>query len=154
MESTARKVVGEVQSNFRVEKTMALDELDIFGVKLRHIPTDALVVHLAKKDKNCAFSVGFRTFPRDSSGVAHVLEHTALCGSAKYPVRDPFFKMTDRSLATYMNAWTAADWTMYPFSTQNASDYANLRDVYCDAVFNPQLSRMDFLQEGLSLIHI
>jgi hypothetical protein len=80
--------------------------------------------------------------------VAHILEHVTLCGSHRYPVRDPFFNMLKRSLNTFMNAWTASDHTSYPFSTQNAKDYANLTGVYLDAVFNPLLDRFDFLQEG------
>ena len=82
----------------------------------------------------------------DSTGVPHILEHTVLCGSRKYPVRDPFFKMLNRSMATFMNAMTASDWTMYPFSTQNAKDYDNLMDVYLDACFFPNLRKQDFNQ--------
>ena len=82
----------------------------------------------------------------DSTGVPHILEHTVLCGSRKYPVRDPFFKMLNRSMATFMNAMTASDWTMYPFSTQNAKDFDNLMDVYLDACFFPNLRQQDFNQ--------
>ena len=81
-------------------------------------------------------------------GVAHILEHTTLCGSKKYPVRDPFFNMIKRSLNTYMNAWTAPDYTSYPFSTQNEKDFTNLLSVYLDATFFPNLEKFDFLQEG------
>ena len=81
--------------------------------------------------------VAFKTVPSDSSGVAHILEHTVLCGSKKYPVRDPFFSMLKRRLSTFMNAFTASDWTMYPFSTQNQKDFYNLMDVYLDAAFFP-----------------
>jgi hypothetical protein len=80
--------------------------------------------------------------------VAHILEHTALCGSNKYPVRDPFFSMLKRSLSTFMNAFTASDWTMYPFSTQNSTDFYNLMDVYLDAAFFPKLDALSFKQEG------
>lgn len=83
----------------------------------------------------------------------HILEHTTLCGSKKYPVRDPFFKMLNRSTASYMNAWTASDWTMYPFSSENKKDIENLRSVYLDACFNPLLRKMDFKQEGWRLEH-
>jgi presequence protease len=82
-----------------------------------------------------------------------VQEHTTLCGSEKYPVRDPFFKMLNRSLATFMNAFTASDYTIYPFATTNEVDYKNLRDVYMDSAFHPQLRRLDFLQEGWRLEH-
>ena len=89
----------------------------------------------------------------DSTGVPHILEHTTLCGSQKYPVRDPFMKMINRSLATFMNAMTSSDWTSYPFSTQNRKDFNNLLSVYLDAVFYPQLRELDFRQEGWRLEH-
>lgn len=88
----------------------------------------------------CKFSVTFKTIPQDSTGIAHILEHTTLCGSKKYPVRDPFFNMIKRSLNTYMNAWTGPDFTSYPFTTQNPIDYSNLLSVYLDAVFFPNLN--------------
>jgi Zn-dependent M16 (insulinase) family peptidase len=81
------------------------------------------------------FLVALRTVPEDSTGVAHILEHTALCGSEHYPVRDPFFMMLRRSLNTFMNAFTSSDWTAYPFASQNRKDFRNLLDVYLDAVF-------------------
>ncbi len=130
---------------------LPVEELGLEALLYRHAESGAMAMHVAKEDANKAFSVAFRTLPADSRGVAHILEHTALCGSAKYPVRDPFFKMTNRSLSTFMNAWTAADWTMYPFSTENATDYANLRSIYLDAVFNPLLAPTDFAQEGWRL---
>ena len=92
--------------------------------------------------------VAFRTIPEDSTGVAHILEHTALCGSKKYPVRDPFFMMIRRSLNTFMNAFTSSDWTAYPFATQNDKDFNNLLSVYLDSSFFPNLDELDFLQEG------
>ncbi|KAJ0059377.1 hypothetical protein NL108_016005, partial [Boleophthalmus pectinirostris] len=95
--------------------------------------------------------VQFRTTPLDSTGVPHILEHTVLCGSHKFPVRDPFFKMLNRSLSTFMNAFTASDYTMYPFSTQNSKDFQNLLSVYLDAVFFPCLREQDFWQEGWRL---
>ena len=88
------------------------------------------------------------TFP---SGISHILEHTTLCGSSKYPVRDPFFKMLNRSLSTFMNAMTGPDYTLYPFSTQNEKDFFNLMSVYLDAVFRPELKEQDFRQEGWRL---
>ena len=91
--------------------------------------------------------------PRDSTGIAHILEHTSLCGSRRFPVRDPFFMMIRRSLNTFMNAFTASDWTAYPFATRNRKDFDNLLEVYLDAAFGtrkpfPRLDRMDFAQEG------
>jgi Zn-dependent M16 (insulinase) family peptidase len=84
----------------------------------------------------------------DSTGVAHILEHTVLCGSKKYPVRDPFFMMIRRSLNTFMNAFTSSDWTAYPFASQSKKDFNNLLDVYLDAAFFSRLDELDFLQEG------
>jgi Zn-dependent M16 (insulinase) family peptidase len=92
--------------------------------------------------------VAVRTPPGDSTGLPHILEHTTLCGSAKYPVRDPFFNMLRRSLQTFMNAMTFPDLTAYPFATQVPKDWRNLLDVYLDAVFRPNLHALDFAQEG------
>lgn len=89
----------------------------------------------------------------NSTGLPHILEHLVLCGSKSFPVRDPFFKMLNRSLATFMNAMTGADYTMYPFSTQNYVDYRNLQKVYLDAVLMPNLKESDFRQEGWRLEH-
>ncbi|WP_296405904.1 insulinase family protein, partial [Psychrobacter sp.] len=117
----------------------------------KHKQTGAMHYHLAHPSDENAFLVGFRTQPMDSKGEAHILEHTALCGSAKYPVRDPFFSMIKRSLNTFMNAMTAADWTAYPFATQNKNDYFNLLSVYLDASFFPNLHPLDFAQEGIRI---
>ena len=113
-----------------------------------HAATDARHYHLAAEDDNNAFLVAFLTVPRDSTGIAHILEHTSLCGSRRFPVRDPFFMMIRRSLNTFMNAFTASDWTAYPFATRNRKDFDNLLEVYLDAAFFPRLDRMDFAQEG------
>ena len=105
-------------------------------------------IHLDSKSDEKVFMVAFRTIPEDSTGVAHILEHTALCGSSKYPVRDPFFMMIRRSLNTFMNAFTSSDWTAYPFATLNDKDFNNLLSVYLDSSFFPNLDELDFLQEG------
>ena len=105
-------------------------------------------IHLDSKSNEKVFMVAFRTIPSDSSGVAHILEHTALCGSEKYPVRDPFFMMIRRSLNTFMNAFTSSDWTAYPFATLNDKDFKNLLGVYLDSSFFPKLDMLDFAQEG------
>ncbi len=105
-------------------------------------------MHLDSADMENAFAVLLRTPTGDDKGVTHILEHTVLCGSEKFPVRDPFFSMIQRSLNTYMNAWTGSDFTMYPFATQNRNDFYNLLAVYLDAVFAPTLRERDFLQEG------
>ena len=115
----------------------------------QHVKTGAMHYHLAHPSDENAFLVGFRTQPMDSKGEAHILEHVVLCGSKKFPVRDPFFSMIKRSLNTFMNAMTAADWTAYPYATQNKNDYFNLLDVYLDAAFFPNIHPLDFAQEGI-----
>ncbi|WP_182406901.1 insulinase family protein [Psychrobacter sp. GP33] len=115
----------------------------------QHTQTGAMHYHLAHASDENAFLVGFRTQPMDSKGEAHILEHVALCGSKKFPVRDPFFSMIKRSLNTFMNAMTAADWTAYPYATQNKNDYFNLLAVYLDASFFPNIHPLDFAQEGI-----
>ena len=113
-----------------------------------HRETGALHLHIRAEDDQNVFLVAFRTVPMDSTGVAHILEHTTLCGSRNYPVRDPFFMMTRRSLNTFMNAFTSSDWTAYPFASRNRKDFDNLLSVYLDAVFFPTLDELDFAQEG------
>ncbi|XP_037012447.2 presequence protease, mitochondrial [Artibeus jamaicensis] len=145
--------VGEKIHGFTVSQVTSVPELFLTAVKLSHDSTGAKYLHLAREDTNNLFSVQFRTTPMDSTGVPHVLEHTVLCGSQKYPCRDPFFKMLNRSLSTFMNAFTASDYTMYPFSTQNPKDFQNLLSVYLDAAFFPCLRELDFWQEGWRLEH-
>ena len=139
---------GDRIGGYRVERVEAIAELGITLIALEHAATGARHVHLANADAENAFSVAFKTVPTDSTGVAHILEHTVLCGSRQYPVRDPFFSMLKRSLSTFMNAFTASDWTMYPFSTQNRKDFYNLLDVYLDAAFFPVIDPLSFKQEG------
>ena len=102
---------------YRIESILALEQIDAFLYQLVHTATGAHHVHISCQDRENTFGVTFKTVPDDSTGVAHILEHTVLCGSQKYPVRDPLFSMLKRSLSTFMNAFTASDWTMYPFST-------------------------------------
>ncbi|KAJ2771508.1 Mitochondrial presequence protease, partial [Coemansia nantahalensis] len=142
---------GQAVHGFEVEDVQAVSELKLKAIRLRHQRTGAEWLHIERDDANNVFSVGFNTSVEDSTGVPHILEHTTLCGSERYPVRDPFFKMLNRSLSTFMNAWTAHDYTQYPFSTQNSQDYANLQSVYLDAVFRPKLREVDFRQEGWRL---
>ena len=125
-----------------------IDSLNVTVEEYRHKQTGALHYHIAADNRENVFLVAFRTVPMDSTGVAHILEHTALCGSKRYPVRDPFFMMIRRSLNTFMNAFTSSDWTAYPFASQNRKDFYNLLDVYLDAAFFARLDEMDFLQEG------
>lgn len=144
---------GEILHGFIVDEVAEIDELFLTAVRLSHLSTGAQYLHLTRDDANNVFSIGFRTTPMDSTGLPHILEHTTLCGSERYPCRDPFFKMLRRSLATFMNAMTGPDYTIYPFSTQNLKDYRNLQSVYLDSVFKPNLRELDFRQEGWRLEH-
>jgi len=133
---------------FQWIRSERINSLNVTVEEYRHITTGALHYHIDADNTENVFLVAFRTVPMDSSGVAHILEHTALCGSKNYPVRDPFFMMIRRSLNTFMNAFTSSDWTAYPFASQNKKDFNNLLDVYLDAVFFTRLDELDFLQEG------
>jgi Zn-dependent M16 (insulinase) family peptidase len=133
---------------YKVEAVTSLENMDAVMIQLEHMKTKAKHIHISTQDKENTFGVIFRTVPTDSSGVAHILEHTVLCGSKHFNVRDPFFSMIKRSLSTFMNAFTASDWTMYPFSTQNKKDYFNLMNVYLDAAFFPKIDELSFKQEG------
>ncbi|MFN2357715.1 MAG: insulinase family protein [Desulfotignum sp.] len=139
---------GQIIHNFEVQQITPLPIIDATMIALLHKKTKTRHFHIANKDKENTFSVIFRTVPTDSTGVAHILEHTVLCGSKHFHVRDPFFSMIKRSLSTFMNAFTASDWTMYPFATQNEKDYFNLMDVYMDAAFFPRIDELSFMQEG------
>ncbi|CAG9794133.1 unnamed protein product [Diatraea saccharalis] len=153
-ESPTRQIQpGKSAHGFICSDVEHIKEYNMTAYFLTHEKTKTEYLHLERDDSNNVFSIGFRTTPLDSMGTPHILEHTVLCGSEKYPVRDPFFKMLNRSLATFMNALTGPDFTFYPFSSQNEVDYRNLQKVYLDAVFKPNLSRLDFLQEGWRLEH-
>ncbi|XP_055521306.1 presequence protease, mitochondrial [Leucoraja erinacea] len=152
-ERATHYVVGEKIHGFTINQVTAVPDLFLTAVKLSDDNTGAQYLHVARDDPNNLFSVQFRTTPLNSTGVPHILEHVVLCGSEKYQIRDPFFKMLTRSLSTFMNAFTASDYTMYPFSTQNSKDFQNLLSVYLDAVFFPCLRELDFWQEGWRLEH-
>ncbi len=133
---------------FEKLRSQTIDSLQVTVEEYVHTKTGAQHIHIAADNNENVFLVALRTVPEDSTGVAHILEHTALCGSEKYPVRDPFFMMIRRSLNTFMNAFTSSDWTAYPFASQNRKDFNNLLDVYLDAVFFSRLDELDFAQEG------
>lgn len=133
---------------FTLVRSTPIAALNLTLDAYEHNTTGALHYHLASDNTENVFLVALRTVPMDHKGVAHILEHTALCGSKNYPVRDPFFMMTRRSLNTFMNAFTSNDWTAYPFASQNRKDFDNLLDVYLDAVFFSRLDELDFMQEG------
>lgn len=139
---------GQKHGAFEVTRAIEIPELDCFLRELVHIPTKAKILHIANDDPENVFCLSFQTLPDSSNGVAHILEHTVLCGSKKYPIKDPFFAMQRRSLNTFMNAFTGADFTCYPAASQVEKDFYNLLDVYLDAVFHPNLNELSFLQEG------
>lgn len=128
-----------------------LDELQCTLRELTHNATGARIMHIENDDPENLFCLSFQTFPKTSNGVAHILEHTVLCGSEKFPVKDPFFAMTRRSLNTFMNALTGSDFTCYPAASQVPKDFYNLLEVYLDAVFKPNLKELSFKQEGIRL---
>ncbi len=127
-----------------------LKEIDSVGYVMRHKKTGARVFVLENGDDNKVFNIAFRTPPSDSTGVPHILEHSVLCGSDKYPVKDPFVELVKGSLNTFLNAMTYPDKTMYPVASCNEKDFQNLMSVYMDAVFHPNIYKNEkiFLQEG------
>ena len=133
---------------FELTRRVPIESLGLEVQEYVHKATGARHLHMATNSDENVFMVALKTVPEDSTGVAHILEHTVLCGSEKYPVRDPFFMMLRRSLNTFMNAFTSSDWTAYPFATQNPKDFDNLLSVYLDAVFFSRLDPLDFAQEG------
>ncbi|OMH32752.1 insulinase family protein [Motiliproteus sp. MSK22-1] len=151
MNETINNTPTKLQAPHKTFKFIRSEPIESLGVEVaeyEHLVTGAKHFHIAADNTENVFLVALRTIPTDSTGVAHILEHTALCGSKRYPVRDPFFMMIRRSLNTFMNAFTSSDWTAYPFASQNRKDFNNLLDVYLDAVFFSRLDPLDFAQEG------
>ena len=135
---------------YTVISKQRIEELKSDGWLLKHNKTGARVALLSNDDENKVFYIGFRTPPKDSTGVAHIIEHTVLCGSEKYPIKDPFIELAKGSLNTFLNAMTYPDKTVYPVAICNDKDFKNLMDVYLDAVFHPNIYREEkiFRQEG------
>ncbi len=135
---------------YTVISKQRIEELKSDGWLLKHNKTGARVALLSNDDENKVFYIGFRTPPKDSTGVAHIIEHTVLCGSEKYPIKDPFIELAKGSLNTFLNAMTYHDKTVYPVASCNDKDFKNLMDVYLDAVFHPNIYREEkiFRQEG------
>ncbi|AHI31559.1 hypothetical protein SAMN04487868_12639 [Marinobacter salarius] len=144
----AAVIENTVHPAFEKLRSHRISTLNVTVEEYRHRKTGARHLHLAADNDENVFFVALRTFPMDSTGVAHILEHTALCGSERFPVRDPFFMMIRRSLNTFMNAFTSSDWTAYPFASMNRKDFDNLLTVYLDSVFFSSLDPLDFAQEG------
>lgn len=135
---------------YEILETHKSKDMDAQCSILRHRKTGARVVLVSNDDENKVFYIGFRTPPKDSTGVAHIIEHTVLCGSEKFPLKDPFVELVKGSLNTFLNAMTYADKTVYPVASCNDKDFQNLMDVYLDAVFHPNIYKTEkiFRQEG------
>jgi Zn-dependent M16 (insulinase) family peptidase len=139
---------GQELHGFRVERINEIEELSSLGISLTHLATGCQVFHLYNEDKENVFSFNFRTPPFDSSGVAHILEHSVLCGSKHFPLKDPFVALLKGSMKTFLNAITFPDKTIYPASSVIEKDFYNIMSVYGDAVFFPLLKKEIFAQEG------
>ncbi|MCJ2165628.1 MULTISPECIES: insulinase family protein [unclassified Pseudodesulfovibrio] len=129
-------------------REMEIEEMATTAIIYRHDKTGARVLSMINDDENKVFGISFRTPPKDSTGVAHILEHSVLCGSDRYPVREPFVELLKGSLQTFLNALTFPDKTCYPVASANVQDFYNLIDVYLDAVFHPRLTENTLKQEG------
>jgi Zn-dependent M16 (insulinase) family peptidase len=138
----------KLDSGFTVIDIVDLAELKAIGIWARHDKTGAEVFHVLNDDSENLFAFAFATTPQDNTGVPHILEHSVLCGSERYPLKDAFLVLAQGSLQTFLNAWTFPDKTVYPASSVNERDYFNLMSVYGDAVFRPLLAEWTFLQEG------
>ena len=139
------------QYGFTLEREERIAELESTARLWRHARSGAELLSFTNTDENKVFGVSFRTPPADSTGVAHILEHSVLCGSEKYPVKEPFVELLKGSLQTFLNAFTYPDKTCYPVASANLKDFRNLTDVYLDAAFFPRITEAIFHQEGWHL---
>ena len=135
-------------SNFELIKSQEIPALNLAAKYYKHLKTGAQLLSMECDDENKVFGITFRTPPENSTGIAHIMEHSVLCGSEKYPLKEPFIELVKGSLNTFLNAFTYPDKTCYPVASQNLKDFYNLIDVYMDAVFHPLLSKYTFMQEG------
>lgn len=135
---------------YEIVEERPIEDIASYGYILRHKKSGARVCVIANDDDNKVFSIGFRTPPEDETGVPHIIEHTTLCGSDKFPVKDPFMELAKGSLNTFLNAMTYPEKTLYPIASYNDQDFKNLMDVYLDAVFHPNITKYQeiFMQEG------
>ena len=145
--------LNEEKYGFKLVDIKDINDINVKMYRYSHIKSNATVIHFDCDDVNKAFAIGFKTVPTDSTGVCHILEHSVLCGSKKYPLKEPFVNLLKTSLATFLNAFTSSDWTMYPFASANNKDFDNILGIYTDAVFNPLVieDKKAFLQEGWHL---
>lgn len=135
-------------SGFSINRVMLLEGIRSIAYEMVHTQSGAKLIYLQNDDKENLFSVAFKTPPYDDTGLPHILEHSVLCGSKRYPVKDPFVELLKTSLATFLNAMTYPDKTVYPCASMNEEDFRNIVRVYCDAVFFPLLTESHFKQEG------
>ncbi len=144
------KMKVEELTSYEIIERRRIEDLNSESVLLRHKKTGARVALLSNDDENKVFYIGFRTPPEDSTGVAHILEHSVLCGSERFPLKDPFVELVKGSLNTFLNAMTYPDKTVYPLASCNDTDFQNLCHVYLDAVFHPNIyqEKKIFMQEG------
>ena len=148
--ATCAYQVGDCVGGFKVTAITPVPEVKGTLVRMTYPKNGAELAWLDRDDDNMTFSIAFRTIPQDDTGVAHILEHSVLCGSEKYPVKEPFVELLKSSFATFLNAWTSSDYTAYPVCSRNRKDFLNLVDVYMDAVLHPLSvkSPLPFRQEG------
>ncbi|HPW53568.1 MAG TPA: insulinase family protein, partial [Erysipelotrichaceae bacterium] len=142
--------INDIVKGFKVDKVVESDELQATAYYLTHLNTKAQLLYLDRDDDNKTFAIGFKTIPTDSTGVFHILEHSVLGGSERFPLKEPFVDLLKSSLNTFLNAMTFPDKTVYPVSSRNDKDFKNLMRVYLDAVFNPLCLKNEniFRQEG------
>ncbi|MCJ7687989.1 MAG: insulinase family protein, partial [Clostridiaceae bacterium] len=143
-------IIGSIYHGFKLIQEKKIEELNSVTRLFKHEKSGARLLHLENDDDNKVFSIGFRTPPKSSNGLPHILEHSVLCGSKKFPTKEPFVELIKGSLNTFLNAMTFSDKTIYPLASKNEKDFFNLMDVYLDAVFYPNLySQPEILmQEG------
>lgn len=142
--------INEIKYGFKLLSIKEIPDVDGVLYEYEHLKSGGKVAYLRTDDDDCSFAIGFKTPPKDSTGVCHIIEHSVLCGSANYPLKEPFVNLLKTSVNTFLNAFTSSDWTMYPFSSRTPKDYDNILGIYLDAVFNPLLltDSKPFLQEG------
>lgn len=131
--------INKVYSGFRLDRIERIDEINGIAYEMKHEKSGARLIYIDSPDSNKVFNIAFRTTPHNSTGVAHIMEHSVLCGSRKFPLKEPFVELVKGSLNTFLNAMTYPDKTMYPVASKNDKDFHNLMDVYLDAVLYPRV---------------